>query len=784
MKYWPGYIPPQGDNPPWNAFSAPSNALSLADIGSTGATPSAADLKALITEDNTDSLDIQPTISARIAHAKLRTDIGRILNIHGVSVRVSDATPFSDPDTGIIAGSVNHLFHRCELVAGLAGHNTTGNPNLFTMTEIPELIDSQEHGALAATLTDAAKTFAATDTGLCEVGFQIGEEHHGVLYPGVVDSIAVVTDRADIFIGLEIYKSMDGNVWFPVDKAQYSANGWQNGEYYAKEWREIEVGDGSLDARVIAFAQPEIACFFKVVFDNAAGYAIEVNEVYGFNHQGDVGFSSDLVHYRKAIASKMGNLHLYNLATLPVYRIGAGPVTPSGGAPVLSESTGVWSDPGSLSWYDSTLSAWVKSDGTIYNATLARWESASGASGDVLPLEPLESTELNTKCRSVLFDFRPFNPVAVSMTSNEDLYLLEFDLFVRTNQLNTANSSGVMQNHATIPCKPGEASAPIIVRIYNNGNSATNGLIVWIDPCPQLALDRTATRAGDGSYVSMVLPDENETELQLADALQSITACKNVLNAAHTGVGSLGDTSFEMIGVHTTEDDANKASSPDATDAASSYTLLNELKDCIEPHCSDTDYHEHADIITAIAAADASDEATAVALANELKADINTHLSRGNLTTANIHAWADTQNAISTADATNAATAITLANAIKAAWNAHLAAAINDFTEVASESPGSGEYHINYSTGVLTSGTPFDQMNGAIRFYYMAEGSATTQISENGSTWVSCPSVLTFSGNQIPVGAYAQLKVRSNLVGYTDERDRPTLIIARFSYAS
>lgn len=105
-----------------------------------------------------------------------------------------------------------------------------------------------------------------------------------------------------------------------------------------------------------------------------------------------------------------------------------------------------------------------------------------------------------------------------------------------------------------------------------------------------------------------------------------------------------------------------------ASDLATSLTLVNQLKAVYEFHRVDTLAHKAADSTDSISSATAIDLASAITLANEIKAKYNTHIA-----STTYHYNADATNAVAAADATDQGTLDTLANAIKTAINAHMA---------------------------------------------------------------------------------------------------------------
>lgn len=110
-------------------------------------------------------------------------------------------------------------------------------------------------------------------------------------------------------------------------------------------------------------------------------------------------------------------------------------------------------------------------------------------------------------------------------------------------------------------------------------------------------------------------------------------------------------------------------STANATDLATSLTLVNEIKDVVDEHFADAVAHDSA-TSAAITIADATDLASAVTLANDLKAKYNTHR-----TASNVHYTNDSTNSVTNADATDQSTLNTLINEIKGDVNAHIASA-------------------------------------------------------------------------------------------------------------
>lgn len=116
----------------------------------------------------------------------------------------------------------------------------------------------------------------------------------------------------------------------------------------------------------------------------------------------------------------------------------------------------------------------------------------------------------------------------------------------------------------------------------------------------------------------------------------------------------------------------------DATDLASSITLVNAVKASYNAHCASAcnavtgiGCHIVADATYPTAVADATDLTSVEALANDIKTKYTSHRAA----TAN-HAVADSTNTISSANATDQATSNTLVNELKAKLNLHYAGAM------------------------------------------------------------------------------------------------------------
>lgn len=111
--------------------------------------------------------------------------------------------------------------------------------------------------------------------------------------------------------------------------------------------------------------------------------------------------------------------------------------------------------------------------------------------------------------------------------------------------------------------------------------------------------------------------------------------------------------------------------SADASDLATSLTLVNELIAVARFHVADTVAHKAADATSMPAVGAAVDLASAITAANALKAWYNTHRA-----STTYHANADSTNATAASNATDQSSLNTLANELKTDLNAHMATAI------------------------------------------------------------------------------------------------------------
>jgi len=493
MKYWPGYIPPAGDNPPWNKYALLSLGLSIidnaSDPGGAGGGIGVGDLENITLEDNDGSVYQVETGSSNGAGANfalmdLATVFGTMDSIYGYIAHVTSDLTW---DRGGKPAAVS--YNRIPIINGIWKHNTSGSPINVSLVSEATLIDNlpvANYGA--AQLAAVAITFAVTDTGLCEVGVQVGTTDNGIHYPRPVEALGIVGDEANIFANVEIYKSWDNQIWYPVDKAQYNTNAWSGGEFYETAWRDVETGGAGEKGRVVAFAQPETANYFKLVYNNSAGQQIRIHEVFAFNHQIDIGFTTDFVNFRYPIATRNSDTFQFDLYNEPVYRVGLGSVAPSGEYPTMDAATGLWHDYKTNSWYDYQIGSYVRADGTVWNSSTNQFVSLPSYKADVLlnpnleldaPTSTTDSIEKDTAANMVKMYMRTY---VIDDAANHEWRYYRGEMYNNPLLLNTANENGVKVAHMKIPATPGGTGAVEDVRIYNDSDEDAVGLQVHVDP--------------------------------------------------------------------------------------------------------------------------------------------------------------------------------------------------------------------------------------------------------------------------------------------------------------
>lgn len=151
-----------------------------------------------------------------------------------------------------------------------------------------------------------------------------------------------------------------------------------------------------------------------------------------------------------------------------------------------------------------------------------------------------------------------------------------------------------------------------------------------------------------------------------------VTAHNNTRRAAGV-VGSFfhADITQDGGGDHTAPTVATASvSATNASDLATSLTLVNQIRQRWLQHRADDLAHKVNDSLPALTAPVATDLTTAQTLANEIKADWATHIA-----STTHHYTADATNTIAAADATDQSSLNTLLNEIKTDFNAHIISA-------------------------------------------------------------------------------------------------------------
>ena len=789
MKYWPGNeVFPAGDNPPWNMFEMKTFGLSLDDDGSEGDVPTSEMLKGWMEPPG--KQEEYTGWGGNIL--RLKADLSRIYNLYGAVFEMG-SNKFGDPSYH----ANNQLYHRVHLLAGLSAENKMGDPTSFGLTEVPELIDNQPVGAAATTLTTPAVSYGAPNTGLIEVGFQCGKEFNGQYYPQVVDAIAVVSDQANVLMNCSIYKSYDGTTWFMVPKAQYNSNGWVNGEYLiSNAWRTGEVGGITESARVFAFATPQLGCYFKIVYNNAAGKALEFNEIYGFNHQGEIGFTTDLVNYRYVKALKKGNQLLFNLKDAPIIRVGSGPIGPSGQRATLDEDTGIWRDFGADAWYDK--GRWVRPDGKVWIEPTpfasGKWVTPAASLGAISVMDIAASRETLQTCRQIIFHFRPFNCSYDALS--ERLSVKLFSVYISTSQVDTYDSEGRKTNTMRFPSTAGQICPAIPFRIYNNGNQTSRGLEVWTDAQAVRPISEDGTTTAWGEIVSDglsgLMPGSHSHSF--FDRYEKVV---NILNKSLSGLGSFGDSSVRIFSEHAKDDPTNAILEYTGTTLAHAEAWCAAWDTAYAAHIASTSHHKNEDDVNAMILPPPGQVLTdLIEYVNQAKAKFAAHTIEKDGEPGYVHYYTNSgylnHKLTGYADAIDSVSLHSLIVKITRCWNGHVLFNFQGYKEVNHDNPDENEFHIKHTSGAIMYkvpdysayfGTHWFGPNSAVIYHYASPGSTICELSATGSDpWTTWPNILTHPNGVVPPRDYAIVYARSNLTGISEEVDRHTKIIARYNY--
>lgn len=147
------------------------------------------------------------------------------------------------------------------------------------------------------------------------------------------------------------------------------------------------------------------------------------------------------------------------------------------------------------------------------------------------------------------------------------------------------------------------------------------------------------------------------TQLRLAQADVATIAADSDVGVTPT---------FVSLGSHNDRSEVT-ITSADASDLATSLTLVNEILAVYTFHMADTLAHKTTGVALA-STTPATSLATAITRANDIKSKYNTHRA-----STTYHYVADSTNATSSPDATDQSSLNTLLNELKADINAHMA---------------------------------------------------------------------------------------------------------------
>jgi len=282
MKRWAGNEDFGNENVPWNVMTIETLSKVLTDRGSLPTPLGATELAQLGDENNTvllSVLDDSATSSyTNREYVFVECDMASILAIYGATVFLGSAYKFDYREE-------TNRWHKVRRLAGLYKNNAGGNNASVQLNSIPSLIDDDYASAAISNISDKD----------INIGVQIGTSEFGIDYHGSIDSLLLVASQS--LATFSLYKSNDNRNWDPVDKSTYSEGTWNQGEKTVPNVR----GSGSgYIGKLVLFAEPQDALYYKMVSDTAPGTPYNIYEIYGLNLQGELRYSGDLTNWYHA----------------------------------------------------------------------------------------------------------------------------------------------------------------------------------------------------------------------------------------------------------------------------------------------------------------------------------------------------------------------------------------------------------------------------------------------------------------------------------------------------
>jgi len=277
LKYFPQIVPTL-EHKPINIIPPGVLNLALDDRGSLPTALSAGQLLFLRELQHTAAsyIEVEEAGTGDATSAYFACNLNNVYSAYGAIAYLS--IPFSKGLT-----PATDTFHKVTRKDGLYYHDTqaVGTPKTNVLTTGQSLLIDDDY------VTDI---FGVDPTsGYVEFGVQVGETDGITAYPKTVEYLAVVTDCSTL---VGAYKSNDNQNWTEITKYSAMSLTWAAGVYTPANFK----GSGN-PAKVVKFATPETAVYFKLVF-NTNNVTILCSEIMALNTCGECNITDDDVYFR------------------------------------------------------------------------------------------------------------------------------------------------------------------------------------------------------------------------------------------------------------------------------------------------------------------------------------------------------------------------------------------------------------------------------------------------------------------------------------------------------
>lgn len=539
---------------PTNMISPEFLNLSGADGGSLPSGATSGQLANLVSEEPSATYNVGDAgvSSPDFTTLRFEVDLGSdIWSVFGAAIFFQ--TGFSER-----SNPVN--FHRVRALKGLykvGPQETGGIPSTIVLDEYSGLIN-ENYGT-------------AVITGISEknihIGVKVGTHSKGFNYPKVLDGICVA-GNADLIgkQGWKCYKSMDGRYWTEVKKSALSKNGYSSGERYYSTFRNASPMVG----RIILFAEPERANYFKVVLESGASSG-QVSEIVPLNLTGEINGSADFENWTMGRpdtdAEGVSIVRFFEptveqrprLNSVPV-SVQSSVVAANKSAPNLSAQQRATLEAilGKGAWTENEFSLLRSLLGTEVSNGEARLLRRVGASLGIQPstagttalsrsqydpsvadvgLQPIAQAGLTEEeaaqigasgMAGAIIEFR-LQPWTAASGRDAEVEVSHVEIYNRADETDFGENGNtlVFRLAGALPGETPTDSDARTVYIVNSSKEYAKSLKVKI---PLIVHEVTQTFAS-----SLTTP------LVLADSSRRITAVKALVNADHDGLGSYGD---------------------------------------------------------------------------------------------------------------------------------------------------------------------------------------------------------------------------------------------------